>query len=306
MQRIVFALIGLVLVGAIVVTVIDSGKPPPPEHGGWTVDRMSQDQMAKMVAGPMKLVEKKDLAGAARLFETELKRARGKGELYAGDLLDAYGTGLQRADYEKEAMPYFARAIAAYRKGDPGGPILAQELVGYGLLLDQASPDHPPPEAVANVREALVIRERVLGRRNAETAVNYVNLGSVQGAPAITGRDPARVAAAAKLIRTGIQLLPATPNARDHDLPDARLSLVELYARNGDVDGTFKAASEFMAANPSYGPYQLRRVAVIFETAGDMVTGRRLRDVYAIPDEEDDDEAEDSAKTAKAPTHVSQ
>jgi hypothetical protein len=79
MRRFVFLLVGLVLAGAIAVTVMDFGKPPPPEHGGTTGDRLSSEQMARMVAGPMKLVAKKDLAGGARLFEAELAKARAKG-----------------------------------------------------------------------------------------------------------------------------------------------------------------------------------------------------------------------------------
>lgn len=291
MQRLVFVLIALVLAGAIAVTAMDSGKAPPPEHGGRTGDRISQAQMAKMVAGPVKLIEKKDFAGAARLFEADLKTAQAKGGVRVGDLLDAYGTQLQVADRDKEALPYYVRAIAAYRVADPGGPILANELAGYGVVLYQLDPKSPPPVALASLREALAIRERVLGRRNAETAMNYAHLGMVQGSPTFTGRDPARVAAAASLIRTGIQLLPNAPNAQDYELSNARVLLVELYAANGDAAGAFKAANQLAAAS-RFDPSRLTQAAELFEAAGDAVTGRKLRDQFGIPEPEKDEDEE--------------
>src|SRR4051812_45484957 len=104
MRRFVFLLVALVLAGAIAVTVMDSGKAPPPEHGGETADRLPQELMVRMVEGPIKLVEKKDMAGAARLFEADLAKARAKGGLHAADLLTAYGVELRMNEHEKESI----------------------------------------------------------------------------------------------------------------------------------------------------------------------------------------------------------
>ena len=290
MRRIVFLLVGLVLAGAIAVTVMDSGKAPPPEHGGTTADRLSNDRMAKMVEGPIKLVEKKDMAGASRLFEADLAKASAKGGMHAADLLTAYGIELRRSEHKRESIPYLRRAIDAYRTAAPGRPELALALSNYGhaLLLD--NPDNPPPDVLSALREALQLREKTLGRGNAETAVNYVQLGRAEGLPVFSGRDPAKVAQAAEKIRTGIRLLPDAPNGDPNDLQDARLQLALLYARNGDTPAAFKAAGDYLATNPGFGAYRLRQVAVVFEKAGDTATGRRLRDTYGIPDESTDDE----------------
>ncbi len=290
MRQLIFLLVGLVLAGAIAVTVMDSGKAPPPEHGGRTSDRIGPKQQARMVAGPMALVEKKDMAGAAKAFEADLVRAQAKGGRHAADLLAAYGDQLRNVDREAQAVPYLRRAVAAYRVADPGGPDLALSLTDYAYALVDLNRDNPPPEALAGLREALQIRERVLGRRNAETAISYARLGEWEGSPAVTHRDPAKVAAAAGLIRTAIELLPHTPNAKDNDLRFAYEELTYVYAWNGDVEGTFKAAKDFAAAHPTYAPGALSQVAEIFEKAGDAATGRRLREQFGVPDPVKDDE----------------
>jgi tetratricopeptide (TPR) repeat protein len=297
MRQFIFLLVGLVLAGAIAVTVVDFDNAPPPEHGGETADRLSDARMAHMVAGPMKLVAKKDMAGAAKLFEADLAAARAKGGLHPGDLLFAYGVQLRVAEHEKASIPYFRRAVDAYRAAAPGSPELALALADYGRVLLADSPDAPSPEALPALREALKIREAALGRRNAETAVAYVRLGELEGLPVYTARDPARVAAAAERIRTGIRLLPDAPNADPQDIQVARLSLAELYARNGDVSAAFKASGDYLSANPSFGPYQLRQVATIFEKGGDPATGLRLRQTYGIPDEKDDDDGDGGTLT---------
>lgn len=304
MQRLVFALIGLVLAGAIAVTVMDAGKAPPPEHGGETSDRLSSALMEHMVAGPMKLVVKKDMAGAAKLFEADLARARAKGGLHAADMLFAYGVQLRGAEHDKDSLPYFRRAVDAYRAASPGSAELALALADYGRVLLADSPDNPSADALPALREALKIREAVLGPRNAETAVAYVRLGEMEGLPVYTARDPARVAAAAARIRTGIRLLPDTPNSDPQDIQIARLSLAELYARNGDVAGAFKASGDYLSANPSFGPYQLRKVATIFEKAGDQASGLRLRQTYGIPDEKEDDGDEDGGTLTESTVKI--
>ncbi|HEX7943170.1 MAG TPA: hypothetical protein VF495_00810, partial [Phenylobacterium sp.] len=257
-----------------------------------------------MVAGPMKLVAKKDLAGAAKLFEADLARAKAKGGLHAADLLFAYGVQLRAADYDKAAIPYFGRAVDAYRAAAPGSAELALALADYGRVLLADSPDNPSPQALPALREALKIREAVLGPRNAETAVAYVRLGELEGLPVYTARDPARIAAAAEHIRTGIRLLPDTPNSDPQDIQIARLALAELYARNGDVADAFKASGDYLSANPSFGPYQLRKVATIFEKAGDPATGLRLRQTYGIPDEKEDGDGEETGKLTRGTAKI--
>lgn len=285
MRRLIFLLVGVVIAGAIVVTVMDSGKAPPPEHGGVTADRLPSARTARLVAGPMGLVEKKDMAGAQRLFEADLTRAKAKGGLQAADLLYAFAAQLWIHNHKAESIVYRRRAVEAYRAAAPGSPELALALSKLGHTLWDRTPSHPPPEAVAALREALAIREKTLGRGNAETGLSYMALGAVEGLPAHTGRNPAKVAQAGEKIRLAIRLLSAAPNVDQDDLPNARVALVNLYARNGDAAAALKAATELAAAEPNVSAEELRGSAEAFEAAGDTATGRRLRDQFGIPDQ---------------------
>lgn len=299
MRRIVFLLVGLVLAGAIAVTVLERGKPPPPEHGGETADRLTGADMDRLLPGALPRLEKKDLAGAKRAFESDLALARARGGLAPADALTAFAVRLREHDHDHDSLPYLRRAVEAYRAAAPGSAELALALTSWADALYAGDRLNPPPEVLPALREALALREKVLGRRNAETAVTYTRLGRVEGLPVNTRGDPARIAAAAERLRTAIRLLPETPNADPSDLPEARFQLAMMYARNRDAEAAFRACADYVAGSPDAGPTRLAQVADVFEASGDSATARRLREAYAIPDSDDEDE-DNEAPTAKA------
>jgi hypothetical protein len=191
--------------------------------------------------------------------------------------------------------------VDAYRAAAPGSPELALALNSYADALVADSPDNPSPEVLPLLREALQLRLKTLGRNNAETAVTYARLGKVEGLPVFSGRDPARIAAAADKIRTAIRLLPDTPNADPGDLQDARLQLALVYARNGDTTGAFKASGDFLASNPSFGAYQLRQWRRCSKKLATRRPAGACARPYGIPDESDNEDEDASPPTIKTP-----
>jgi len=289
MRPFILLLVGLVLAGAIAVTGRYADVPPSYEQGRAARERSQREARARLVAGPMAAMERNDPAAASRLFEADLAKARDKGGRAAAELLDAYGDALRDRDMNGDrtgaAIPYLKRAVEAYRAVAPGSPELALALCGYGFGLYDLDETHPPPEAMAALHEALQIRERTLGRRNADTAMLYIYIGRLEGLPALTRGDPKRIEAAAAMIRTGIALLPGAPNSEPYQSPESRMELAKLYALNGDTPRAFAAAREY-GVDHAKDPYRdrLEQVALVFEEAGDKATGGRFRREFALPD----------------------
>jgi len=236
MQRLVFVILGLIFAGTIAFSVAESRKAPPPEHGGTTEDRLSEVEERRLVERPMALVNRGDVAGGQRQFEREytaMAERKGQRSITLGDMLTSFGVGLWMEDYHAEAVPYFRRAVAAYRISAPDEPDLALALntLADAVYIDDDLP--PPTEALAAMREALKIRRATLGPHNAETAVSYVRVGKLNGHPVNTEGVEARVEAAAQQVRHGISLLPHCPNADPADLSVAYVTLAKVYARNG-------------------------------------------------------------------------
>ena len=209
----------------------------PASQGGETKDRLDDATMQVLVGRPMAWVTKGDLARGEREFASllaRIERRRGPHSLDVADALSAFGVLLYRADHEKQAMVYLRRAVEAYRAAlGPDDPEVAVALHDYVNVVLNMAPDEEPPGLIEEIEEALRIRRHALGLDNAETAVTYVLLGRVRGFRANTARDPVRIEEAASLIRTGIDLLPRTPNADETDLATAYFRLAELFARNG-------------------------------------------------------------------------
>lgn len=288
MRQFIFLLVGLLLAGVIGVTARYADVPRSPELVRAKSEQSLREARARLVAGPMAAMERNDPEGASRLFEADLAKARAKGGRAAAELLEAYGDELRVWDVNREhtgvAIPYLKRAAEAYRAVAPGSPELAMALCGYGFGLYDLNETHPPPEAMAALHEALEIRKR-LGRHDVETALLYVHVGELEGLPALTKRDPRRIDAAAARMRTGIALLPGAAGSEAYQLPEARMELAKLYARNGDTPRAFAAAREYWAVHPQ-DPYRdrLEQVALVYEEAGDAATGARLRREFQLPD----------------------
>jgi tetratricopeptide (TPR) repeat protein len=207
----------------------------------YTQERVSNQELAAMVAGPLDLAERGDLSGAQREFETLLKRSRPEEE---SDLLTAFGVGLHSLGdaeeddpYRRASIPYLERSVpAAIRRFGSGHPEVALALNTYADALRSLSPDDPPRQVDQAYARAFAIRERTLGRINAETLFALFRLAQVQGLPSRTGGDPARIERAAAMFRAVIQGREANPDQPSSESAEnVRLSLVEMYVRNRDM-----------------------------------------------------------------------
>lgn len=285
MLRLAFAFVAVVLVGAFAWNAVESRKAPPPEHGGQTSERLSDVQLGRLVERPMDLVEHGDLAEAQRQFEREyaaILARKGERSLSPGDMLTAFGLGLLREEHDAEAVPYFRRAVAAYRRAvGPNDPELALALhtladAIYGQPRDpQAEP--PPPEALDAMEEALRIRRASLGPHDAETAATYVRLGRLYGHPALTGGDAARVEAAARQARYGLELLPKCPNLDPVDIHLARRTVIEIYARNGRTREVIAALPAYMRGDQALNHGNVVDFETMLREAGDPAGAAEVR-----------------------------
>lgn len=282
MQRLVFVILGVIFAGAIAYSVMQSGKAPPPEHGGTTADRISERQRARLVERPMELVERGELAAGQKEFEREyaaMLAKKGEQSITLGDMLTAFGVGLWREDHEAEAVPYFRRAVAAYRKAvGPDDPEVALALNSMAdSIYDWDEPTAPPPEVMEAMRETLRIRRASLGPKNAETAVTYVRLGRLNGHPEVAKGDPARVEAAAAQARHGLELLPQTPNLDPSDIGAARRAVAEIYARNGRTQETLAAVEAYRKGNHALTPIDIKNLEGMLAAAGDPAGAKELK-----------------------------
>lgn len=202
-----------------------------------TKERVSQAQRKLIVAGPMALAEAGDLEGAKVAFESLMAWTRagaGPDSLAEADLLSAFAVELCNDDYEEASIPYFKRAVAAYRaKFGENHPETALAVTDYGRALEQAYPSEERPESVAALREALEIRLATLGANNAETAMSMAYLAKALSHPDQLRGDPARLQEIIALLRRAIVAIEAAPNALPRDEYAIRNRLVTVLKDNG-------------------------------------------------------------------------
>ncbi len=222
---------------ALALAACVSQSPTP------TQDRLSPAELEAMVAEPLEAARAGDLPGAQRAFEALLARSDVE---QAPDLLSAFGVGLYSQGagdwdsdgerFRRASVPYLERAIPATEKRfGPDHPEVALALNTYGDVLRALSPEDPPRQADSAYARAYAIREKTLGRGNAETLFVLFRLAELKGLPSRTGGDPARIAEAADMFRAVIRGREANPDPdpRAGTPENVRLALIEMYVGNG-------------------------------------------------------------------------
>lgn len=217
----------------------DIFAPPPPQ----TRDRLSQDRMDAMVAGPISVVQSQGLAAGRAAFERLLARtraARGPRSVAVADLIEAFGVclyalGLDAGEELKGAsIPYLEAAIPAYRAAfGNADPEVAVALNSYADAQSALNPDDPPRTVEAAYEEAYRIRLAAFGPRNVETLATVGYLARLWSLPSRTRGAPARMDAAAALLRQIIANSPDDQQFGRESGPYVRVALARLYARNG-------------------------------------------------------------------------
>jgi hypothetical protein len=169
----------------------------PPE----TKDRLSPEQMERLVAEPMAVVRERGLgAGDAafqRLVAAEEARS-GRNSIKIADLLTAYGVEL----YLEGIMPdepallqasrdRLAAAAAAHRAAfGPNHPEVALALHSMADVDLELNGGRMTPRAEAALREALRIRRASLGPEDRETLATEERLSDVAAADAADRKEP--------------------------------------------------------------------------------------------------------------------
>ncbi len=208
----------------------------PPAHRE-TKERVSPAQRQLIVAGPMAMAVAGDLEGARTSFESLVEWVRagsGPDSLAEADLLSSFAVELCNNDYQEASIPYFKRAVDAFRaRFGENHPETALAVTDYGRALEEAYPSEERPEAVAAFREALDIRLATLGVNNAETAMSMSYLAkalSLSGRPKHEGAELEEIIG---LLRRAIVAIEAAPNALPRDEYSIRSRLVTVLRDSG-------------------------------------------------------------------------
>lgn len=222
----------------------------------YTKDRLSEERMAELVAGPMALVRNGRVGAAERAFEGIVQatgRRHGNGSVDVADRLTAFGVliyieGLEGGDDEmrRRSLPYLQRAVEAYRAAfGPSHPEVAVALNSYADVQTALNPDDPPPSAEAALEEAYNIRLSSFGPSNPETLASLLGLAEFRSAPSRTGGDPARIAAAAAMFREGIPYARGGSGQAREEVPATwYFGLARLYARHRQLINALEALEE--------------------------------------------------------------
>jgi tetratricopeptide (TPR) repeat protein len=257
-----------------------AAQAQPPQ----TRDRLSQDRMRELVAGPISIVQSHGLEAGKAAFERLLARtraARGARSVKVADLIEAFGVGLYSLSegasdrLRDAAIPYLEAAIAAYREAfGPNHAEVAVALHSYADAQLQLHPDDPPESADAAYEEAYRIRLAALGPSNIETRAALQNLARLRSLPSRTQGDRGRIEATAALYR---QLIANSPEEVQPDRLSAsngRTDLAHLYARYGmAAEAREQLRLAVRQARSWSAEDRCRLIAVEVESVEDLLTG---------------------------------
>jgi hypothetical protein len=169
--------------------------------------------MERLVAGPLRLIERGDIAGAEGAFARLLARVSarsGAASLEAGDHVVAMGMMLfgrgGTPAARRRGIAYMRRGADIYAAAlGPDHPEVALTFADIGIAWLALEPDDPPDEAEAALEQAWRIRRASLGPTNVETTSSLATLARVRGLPSRTRGDRARIEASAALYREAIR-----------------------------------------------------------------------------------------------------
>jgi hypothetical protein len=227
-----------------------------PAPASLTTDRLSQDRMAALVAGPMASVRAGDLARAEAELAAMIARARpraGGHSIAEFDLLTAFSIGLVIQEQREPAGAYMARALDVGRRVfGPRHPETAVAAHSYAHIIDPTAAAPPPPKAVALMEEALSIRRETLGPRNVETLATIGEVASMK-TRLVAGGDRTAAQRAEALLLELLPLAEAEEQGLDRKLPPPetlRRHLATVYASTGRATDLMRLIEEGERQDP--------------------------------------------------------
>jgi len=205
-----------------------------------TKDRLTLDELAVYVAGPVALSRAGDIAGADRALNVlvdERARRYGRDSIEVADTLNGFMLTLFADDRKREALTYAPRVIDAVRRAWGSDHLeYALTLVDVVQMDFMVNGDAVSAQAEAAMLEAYRIRLERLGPAHKETISTLIYLGRVQGQRSRTGGELARATPAIQSLRRAIEAIEANTPPETTDNIWARNWLAQVYARNGALD----------------------------------------------------------------------
>ncbi len=248
--------------------------------------------MEKMVAGPISVAQQKGLAAGQHVFDellTETRKRSGANSVAVADLLTSFGVELYiddpnppNDDYFNASLRYLKEAIPAYRNAfGHDDPEVALALNSYADLLRQRSPQNPPAEVQALLEQALQIRMKSLGPKNAETRSTLVRLARLNALRSSLKRDPQLLRKADEYLRAAIHSAPDGPQGDETANKAAiELDFAKLHARYGNPRVAFAAAQNAIKISRHWpGPEACRLVDSRLSDVSEIIAKRGYADL---------------------------
>lgn len=236
---------GALIVGLALATVLASAAgaspagpaspqtaPAPmaddPLAGSW-----AEEELERAVKGPREALDKGDLAAAERRLEQLMAAAPDPAERVR--LMTAWAIALITHHSGKgDPLPWLRRAAGEARSAwSADSRLRAMALSDYGAFEVERLGAEASQEAEAALLEALDIQRARLGAGHVEAVATSITLGQLRGHPGRTGRDPERIAEAARFFEV---LLSADPVTGDDGLDQFFLEWTDMLIANGQPD----------------------------------------------------------------------
>ena len=222
----------------------EDSQAAPAKHIRETKDRLSDEQIENMVAGPMAALRSGGLAQGEAAFDKLLKQTKarsGENSVDVADLLTAFGVQLYTEgklnndnDLKNAAIAYLKPAVDAYRAAFGSmHPEVALALTTYADAELGIDKDAVPRGSEEALEEAARIRLKALGATNAETRATFVTLAELHGRPARIHGNTQRLGDVEDEFERLINSAPNDPVLRDTSAPMIRFVLANTYAKNG-------------------------------------------------------------------------
>lgn len=227
--------------GAFAATILAEGPAQAQQAAQETKDRVTNEELAALVAPALALAGKGELAQAGAAVHDLVAEAQARADkVRAADMLMGYALGLYaQAETRRAAIPWLAEAAAAAEAAwGPAHAETALALQSYADGIRKTSPEPPPPDVERLLRRVLAIRVQALGPDNGETLMTMRVLAETLAAgPTAAKPDPRRAAEAAALFGRAIPAI-AGSNMQNplEQTVAARLAFARLSARGGQAD----------------------------------------------------------------------
>jgi tetratricopeptide (TPR) repeat protein len=219
----------------------------------------------------MSAARERGLAAGEADFDKLLAKTRlrfGAESIQSADLLTSFGIQLYIEDpdaggqFYEASRKYLKEAVPAYEAAfGPDHPEVAVALNTYADVERHRSPNNPSALVISLHEEALRMRLKSLGPKNAETRASFTQLGDLYALPERLKQDQGSFAKADAYYREAIASAPNGPEGDETANKAAiELKFAKLHARYGSPAVATAAARNAMALSKDWPPSRACRL----------------------------------------------